>query len=58
MGRLRTTVHVHTPDAGVVVYGPDDTVPAKHAKLITNPKVWASDESSDDPAPQAPDPKA
>lgn len=42
-----TTVHVQTPD-GIVVYGPGDSVPAAHAKLITNPKVWA-DGSSDEP---------
>lgn len=40
-----TTVHVHTPE-GIFVYGPGDVVPAGHAKLITNPKVWA--EAQDD----------
>jgi hypothetical protein len=45
-----TTVHVQTPE-GTVVYGPGDTVSAEHAKLISNPKVWAADE--DEPKPAA-----
>jgi hypothetical protein len=42
-----TTVHVQTPE-GVVVYGPGDTVPAAHAKLITNTKVWADGDDEPD----------
>lgn len=37
---LVARVHVHTPDAGVVVYAPGDEVPDGHAELITNPKAW------------------
>lgn len=47
--RLVSTVHVHLEDEGrTVVYGPDDDVPADHAKLITNPKAWADDEEPDE----------
>jgi len=42
-----TTVHVQTPE-GLVTYGPGDEVPADHAKLITNPKVWAEQEPEPD----------
>jgi hypothetical protein len=44
-----TTVHLHTPE-GIVVYGPGDTVAPAHAKLITNPKVWAEDEPESQPS--------
>ena len=51
MAELRTHVHVHLEDGSVAVYGPGDEVPADHAKLITNPKVWA-DENEDDDKPR------
>jgi hypothetical protein len=41
--KLKTSVHVHEDDGTVVVYQAGDTVSAKHAKLISNPKVWADE---------------
>jgi hypothetical protein len=40
---LVSTVHVVDGGGLVHVYGPGDTVPAEHAKLITNPKAWGGD---------------
>lgn len=45
--KLRAFVHLHT-DEGEFVYKTGETVPAKHAKLITNPKAWADDEPVED----------
>ena len=50
--QLKSFVHVHTPDDGTVVYKPGESVPAKHAKLITNPKVWADEQVEDAPSTQ------
>ena len=47
---LTARVHVHAPE-GEFVYGPGDSVPAKHSKLIVNPKAWANsdDDSNSEP---------
>lgn len=46
--RLSSTVHVFDPEQGdYVVYGPNDDVPANHAKLIGD-HAWASDSDADD----------
>lgn len=49
--QLRTAVHLQTPD-GTVVYAAGDTPPAKHAKLITNPKCWEQNEQLADDGEQ------
>lgn len=51
--RLNTHVWVHQAEGEPVCYGPDDTVPAEHAALITNPDVWA-EAPEPDPEPAAP----
>lgn len=48
MARAASTVHVHREDGSEVVYLAGVDIPAKDAKLITNPKVWADDESPSD----------
>lgn len=49
--RLTSYVHVHLPEGGTVVYGPDDEVPADHAALIGNPKAWVGGTVPAEPAP-------
>ncbi len=44
--KLNTWVHV-----GENRYGPDDTVPDEVAELITNPDVWADDDTARDAPP-------
>ncbi|MFE2912823.1 hypothetical protein [Kitasatospora indigofera] len=53
--KLRTTVHVHDDDGAVHVYGPGQSVPAKHAEQIVNPKAW--DDWEDPTAPKAESPE-
>lgn len=46
--RLNTRVVVRDPDTALnVVLGPDDTVPDWALDVITNPNVWAADETAD-----------
>lgn len=53
--RLTSYVHVHLPEGGTVVYGPDDEVPADHAALIGNPKAWVGGRAPEpDRAPAPP----
>lgn len=52
--KLNTYVHVHDADGNPHAFGPDDNVPADMAKLITNPKVWQSEESDKDDDDAAP----
>ncbi|MEU1432135.1 hypothetical protein ABZ412_34215 [Nocardia sp. NPDC005746] len=52
--RLATFVHVHDEDGVTHILGPDDTVPAELAKLITNPDAWA-DPPDPEPAQQVPE---
>jgi hypothetical protein len=40
-GKLAGFVHVLSPDAGVVVLGPESDVPEWAVPLITNDKAWA-----------------
>lgn len=59
MSRLTAYVHVHLPEGGTVVYGPDDEVPADHAALITNADAWVGGtvpEPTEAPAPPNPAP--
>jgi hypothetical protein len=46
MARLTSYVHVPVDDGGYAVYGPDDDVPAEHAKLI-GPHAWEGADGAD-----------
>jgi hypothetical protein len=43
---LAASVHVYDEERGTVVYSAGDTVPANHAKQITNEKAWTTEDSS------------
>lgn len=49
-------VTVHTEDEGSIFYPQGASVPAKHAKLINNPAVWAGFDESEETAVE-PDPE-
>lgn len=58
MAQLITHVHVHHPNHGTVVFGPDDNVPGWARKLITRDDVWDDDAPvvADDQAEDPEDP--
>ncbi|MEU9515915.1 hypothetical protein [Micromonospora sp. NPDC048169] len=41
--KLAAFVHVHDAEGNSHVFGPDDLVPERFAKLITNPAAWAAE---------------
>ncbi|MGW5387200.1 hypothetical protein [Nocardia sp. NPDC003963] len=41
--KLAAYVHVHDAEGTSRVFGPDDVVPDRFAKLITNPAAWAAE---------------
>jgi hypothetical protein len=47
--KLAGFVHVHEPDGTSKVFGPDDVVPERYAKQITNPDAWAKPEEEAEP---------